>query len=109
MNAIEKEIVVEHFEEKLASHIYNSETCCNNGLRKIYGNKAHWLSLLLVLAKKQIAEPIKRRTLSCDIDVIYCPTCERDLVQTIIDRKLVDGVRQTYCNYCGQALDWSEI
>ena len=109
MNEIEKEIVVEHFKGELALYIHNSETCCNNGLRKIYANKAHWLALLLELSKKQLSESvlIKKATEYPDED-FYCPICKNQIASKI-DGDWYSGMKQKYCENCGQALDWSDV
>lgn len=109
MTEIETEIVIDHFEETLAHYIHNSETCCNNGLLKIYGNKARWLSQLLRLAKKQISEPpCQEKANLTDFVDFYCPACRNKIISRL-DGEWIAGRKQKYCDNCGQALEWEEL
>lgn len=41
-------------------------------------------------------------------DDFMCPYCSRRIISNICG-EWVAGKQQKYCDYCGQALDWSEI
>lgn len=53
---IKNRSAVEHAKIALSNALYQSECGVNAGLRKIFSNQADWLSVLVYLAEKQLAQ-----------------------------------------------------
>lgn len=57
---------------------------------------------------KRIAiKPVIVRAYLCDFQDFYCPMCYKKIISKIYG-EWIFGRKQSYCDDCGQKLDWSD-
>lgn len=97
-------------EERIYTARYNAETLNNKGLRKINENQEEWLSRIICLTKKQMPQKVTgnysyvkafdaTKNTTEKFRCYPCPSC---------GKWICANKNHKYCEWCGQALDWSE-